>query len=212
MSIEYLDVFDERYEKIGTGSHAQVHREGLWHHTFHCWLIEQDSGKIVFQKRSEHKPLFPGKLDVSVAGHCRADESPTAALEREGHEELGIHIPTASLTPVGIRRVSYQSGTMINREFQHIFVGYLPCALEDLRFTDGEVSAAVLLSSHELDRAWKGETIQAEAWNGESRFVLSIDNASFIADADDYLVKIANLARVPGEFATAGTVFHHLNA
>ncbi len=38
--MEQLKVFDEKYTYLSNENRDKVHREGLWHETFHCWLVD----------------------------------------------------------------------------------------------------------------------------------------------------------------------------
>ena len=71
----------------------EVHTDGLWHRTFHLWLVsDRDGGLVYLQRRGadvRHEPL---KLDIAAAGHYRAGESLYDGL-READEELGLHEP-----------------------------------------------------------------------------------------------------------------------
>ena len=37
-----LDYYNENGEYIGYKSREDVHREGLWHKTVHCWLYDKE--------------------------------------------------------------------------------------------------------------------------------------------------------------------------
>ncbi|CAM4408405.1 NUDIX hydrolase [Paenibacillus tarimensis] len=57
MNKERFDIYDEQLNWIGQASRDEVHRQGYWHKTFHCWLVKHREGKlhVVFQKRQAGK-------------------------------------------------------------------------------------------------------------------------------------------------------------
>ena len=62
------------------------------HKSVYIWAIN-NKGQILIQRRALCKKLFPGKWDISIAGHIHAGELPIEACVRETNEELGIDIP-----------------------------------------------------------------------------------------------------------------------
>lgn len=84
--MEYLDIYDEYGNQIGTDSRENVHKEGLWHKTVHCWLYDQD-GNVYFQIRKDR-----GTLYTTASGHVQASETVEEAFTREIKEEIGITI------------------------------------------------------------------------------------------------------------------------
>jgi hypothetical protein len=54
-----------------TKRRGDVHRDGDWHRSVHVWLVDGD-GRLLLQQRSVHKDTFPGRWDVSAAGHISA--------------------------------------------------------------------------------------------------------------------------------------------
>ncbi len=69
---EQLTIFDENHRKIGEKERNQVHLDGDWHETFHCWFWKEDL--IYLQRRSMEKQNFPGKYDVTAAGRmCKIE-------------------------------------------------------------------------------------------------------------------------------------------
>lgn len=85
-SDEWLDVFNEQMKKIGQASRKNVHAQGLWHQTFHCWIINKSTTgrwSLLFQLRRKDKDVFPNQHDISCAGHLLSGE----AVE-EGVREL----------------------------------------------------------------------------------------------------------------------------
>ncbi len=84
--MEYLDIYDEYGNQIGTDSRENVHKEGLWHKTVHCWLYDQD-GNVYFQIRKDR-----GTLYTTASGHVQAGETVEEAFTREIKEEIGITV------------------------------------------------------------------------------------------------------------------------
>ena len=57
---------------------AEAHRTGAWHRAAHLWIVTPDR-RVLLQRRALTKENFPGKWDVSVAGHVGAGETAEAA-------------------------------------------------------------------------------------------------------------------------------------
>jgi len=121
--IELIDVFNDNMELIGNASREEVHSKGLWHQSFHCWVIRKkgDNTYVLFQKRGAHKKLYPNTLDITAAGHILSGETPEEGI-RELNEELGINVTIDKLTYLGIRCDVAQIGNVINREFCHTYL------------------------------------------------------------------------------------------
>ena len=97
---ELFDILDENGEVTGeTAPRSYVHKHGLYHRTAHIWLIKD--GKVLLQRRSPHKDSFPGRLDISSAGHISAGEEPLYSAVRELCEELGIKAELSELELIG---------------------------------------------------------------------------------------------------------------
>lgn len=61
MEKELLKTFDENGNARGTATRAEVHREGHWHETFHCWFTEKigDEHFIFFKSMTQTKKIIP---------------------------------------------------------------------------------------------------------------------------------------------------------
>ncbi|WP_442601199.1 NUDIX hydrolase [Paenibacillus sp. KN14-4R] len=120
---EYLDTFTENMEFLAVRSRDEVHRLGLWHQTFHCWLLQQDENRnyILFQKRCARKKDYPGYLDITAAGHLEAGEDPLDGI-REIREELGIDIEQKDLIPIGVVPCLLRAEHFIDNEFGHVYL------------------------------------------------------------------------------------------
>ena len=54
---EWLTIFDPERNTLGKKLRDEVHRDGDWHETFHCWFVEKDNEDmfLYFQLRSKNK-------------------------------------------------------------------------------------------------------------------------------------------------------------
>jgi isopentenyldiphosphate isomerase len=69
---ELIDIYDADGIPLGVATRNEVHQRGLWHHSFHCWVIfsSVDAEKIiVFQRRGPFKRDWTEYLDISGAGY-----------------------------------------------------------------------------------------------------------------------------------------------
>ncbi|WP_017812284.1 NUDIX hydrolase [Paenibacillus shenyangensis] len=141
--VEILDVFNEQMQKTGTATREEVHAQGLWHQTFHCWIVSgsaETGWKLLFQLRHPDKETFPDKLDTSSAGHLMTGESPEDGV-RELEEELGIAVTFSELTYCGTHRDEYRiSEHYMDREFTHVYLYVCDHPLEDYQVQHSEVT------------------------------------------------------------------------
>lgn len=93
------DEFDPYKDRpLSTGRYAKrsdVHRQGLWHCSVHIWIVRKRSpgpfpAEILLQKRSMTKDTFPGRWDISSAGHMVAGKGSLETACLELAEELGV--------------------------------------------------------------------------------------------------------------------------
>lgn len=156
---EILEIFDSSYKRIGTAPRSDVHKNGLWHHTFHCWIIRKRDGKeyVLFQKRAEIKKDWPSKLDITAAGHISEQETVADGI-REIKEELGVDVDYNALHYLGMRTEVLQTETLDNREFQHVYLFETEMPIEDFTFQAEEVSGLIELEISEGLRLFSGET------------------------------------------------------
>ena len=117
--MEILRTFDENYHYIKDESRDVVHREGLWHETFHCWLIDEEF--IYIQRRSANKKDFPCLFDITAAGHLEADETVEDGV-REIKEELGVQVDFSSLIKVGVIHDVIELPSFYDYEFAHVYL------------------------------------------------------------------------------------------
>ncbi|MEM2915978.1 MAG: NUDIX domain-containing protein [Candidatus Woesearchaeota archaeon] len=86
---EMLDVVNEKNKVVGKEAREKCHKKFLAHRIIQAFVFDK-KGRIFVAKRSKRKAVYPGLLDVSIAGHVDAGETYHQAAIREIHEELGI--------------------------------------------------------------------------------------------------------------------------
>ncbi|OLP64769.1 hypothetical protein BACPU_23590 [Bacillus pumilus] len=123
MEDEKINTLNKQQELIGVAARSDVHAQGLWHETFHFWLLkkEQDTVYLYFQLRSRSKKDFPSMFDITAAGHLLSNEKPSDGV-REIEEELGFSIPFQDLSFAGIIQDEIHTPQLIDREFCHVYL------------------------------------------------------------------------------------------
>ncbi len=119
MPAEFVDVYDDTLQVIGSMERALAHRVGALHKTMQCWFV--DAMHAYFQIRGKDVG-FPGLLDVTVGGHVSSDESEGAAIAREAREEVGVNVERMCLSHVGRNSFTYRHGEANVREFSEVFM------------------------------------------------------------------------------------------
>ncbi|WP_459501230.1 NUDIX hydrolase [Bacillus sp. C1] len=134
---EWLTIFDTTGNKIGKKLRDDVHRDGNWHETFHCWFVEKDNEDIFlyFQLRAKTKKDFPGKWDITSAGHIMHGENIGIGGLREIEEELGLSFQATDLEYKGIFKINYEIPHFIDREMCHM---YFHAVSKSLPFAPGD--------------------------------------------------------------------------
>lgn len=109
---------DQRNKKLGLRDKKEF-EFGKFIHRGSCLFLLNEKGKVLLQKRSQCKKLYPGKLDFSVSGTLE-DESYLECIQRESAEELGLK--NLEFCEVGVFRVFIDN---VDKSFQKLFVSYL---------------------------------------------------------------------------------------
>lgn len=155
---EKIEIFDSLFNHVGTNDRKIAHKEGLWHQTFHCWIIRKIEDKIyvLFQKRSANKADSPNMLDIPAAGHLQYNEQKEDGL-RELKEELGIEVHPDKLKYLGIRIEVIEVEGFNNKEFQHVYLLENNTPLKDFLLQEEEVSGLVEVELEEGLKLLYGE-------------------------------------------------------
>lgn len=166
MTETILDTYDADLRPQGAFPWSQVHREGLWHRTFHCWVVTRSpQPMLLLQWRSPEAVNFAGMLDVSAAGHVEAGETIEEGI-RELHEELGlVELTIDDLAYAGERvEVADQDNGQRNREYQSVYFYELEAPLEELNPQQEEVYGVLSMPMDEGIQLFSGkiESVQCD--------------------------------------------------
>ncbi|MNH80864.1 isopentenyl-diphosphate delta-isomerase [compost metagenome] len=160
MTTEMFDIFDKDMNHLGTASRQEAHAQGLWHQTFHCWVLNQSAERgpsLLLQLRHRNKDTFPSMFDTSCAGHLMAGETVQDGV-RELEEELGLSAAISELIYCGRVAEEYVlSEQLIDREFNHIFVYECDKPVEEYNFQLSEISGLFLVNLQEFEQLLDGE-------------------------------------------------------
>ncbi|WP_059102949.1 NUDIX hydrolase [Shouchella shacheensis] len=144
MENEQLRTFTEDGREEGVNSRADVHRLGLWHETFHCWVvsIENRLPYLHLQLRSSGKKDFPNLFDITAAGHLLASETIADGV-REVKEELGIDVSLDQLLPLGVLKNVIIQEELLDRELSNVFLYVKENEFEGYELQEEEVAGIV---------------------------------------------------------------------
>ncbi|MEV0702675.1 NUDIX domain-containing protein [Saccharopolyspora sp. NPDC050389] len=143
--MKLIDIFDDRYEHVGTEDKKEAHRQGLWHRTFSALALNPTNRRVLLQKKTPGRYTFdrPDYADITVGGHYHAGEDIPEGV-REVHEELGLPVTYTDLHPIGLRQTAVTlAPDYIEREFQHWHLLPLDVDLDAIPLSDAEVSGLV---------------------------------------------------------------------
>ncbi len=87
---ELFIVVDKDDKIIGYRTRYECHRNKNLIHRGIGVVIFNSKGKVLMQKRSRKKDLFPGYYSISTGGHVTKGESYRQAAQRELFEEIGV--------------------------------------------------------------------------------------------------------------------------
>lgn len=199
---EIIDIFDGNHHLIGEFERVAAHQQGLWHQTFHCWIVAKrnEVGYVILQLRSPSKKNYPNMLDITAAGHLDHGESPEDGV-RELEEELGIRVTADTLVSLGIKHdIMDEPNGVRNREFSHVYLLRDDRNLNEYRLQESEVSGLVEMGISEGLRLFSREVTKVTCsavriQDGVARqFTREVQIDDLIPRVDQYYLKIFMLA------------------
>ncbi|MCA1295476.1 NUDIX domain-containing protein [Paenibacillus sp. alder61] len=158
---ELFDVYDASMVKIGVDTRENVHAKGLWHQTFHCWIVsrpDHEPPRLLLQLRQSTKDTYPGLLDISSAGHLQAGETVEDGV-RELREELGLEVVFEDLFYCGlVPEEDRISPVLTDREFNHVFLYSCNKEAADYDFQAEEIAGLFFCEIEDFKRLLLGQT------------------------------------------------------
>ena len=157
MEEEQLKVFDEKRVQIGIATRSEVHEKGLWHETFHCWIVSEQDGQLYLylQIRSPLKKDYPNLLDITAAGHLLAHEEIVDGI-REMEEEIGIYAKMEELIYLGVLNYEMNNGNFLDKEFAHTFLYKRNIGFDEFQLQEEEVAGIVSTRLEDFYALWEG--------------------------------------------------------
>jgi isopentenyldiphosphate isomerase len=195
---ELLDVLDGFGRPTGgVAWKSEAHRLGLWHRCSHCWVYGADAAGpyLLVQRRAATKDTWPGRLDVTAAGHLRSGEDPLGGALREVEEELGLRVAPERLVPLGTRRIEQRIKEGCDREFHEVFLLFDPTSPNEMRLQEGEVEAVLRVGLDDAERLGAGVVAPAVEYAEGGASTTRVGLSDFVANEDDYLRRVAWAAR-----------------
>ena len=117
--MELFETFDRDGNPRGLVPRDEVHARGLWHKSTHVFVYDPQD-RLLIQRRSQNKDLYPGLWDYSVGEHLLPGESFLAGAHRGLAEELSIRV--RDLEPLGEPRWSeVVAPNAVDREIQQAY-------------------------------------------------------------------------------------------
>ena len=188
--MEQLKVFDENYTYLRDESRDNVHLKGLWHETFHCWLLDE---KFVYiQKRSVVKKDFPGLYDITAAGHILSTETAADGI-REVEEELGIDVDLSKLHSKGNVQDSIELSNFIDREFANVFLYESTFAASEFSLQQEEVESVHVVERKALIDLFVNEVMTVKCVNIFDGTLTEIGLIDFVPHERSYFEKVAHM-------------------
>lgn len=162
MADELIDIYDCDMNQLGTAMKSQAHNEGLWHKSFHCWIVKPSNDgkhKVWLQLRGKDKAFFPNVLDISAAGHLAAGEEAKDGV-REIEEEIGLKAEKDQLVKMFTHTQTIDSNSIMEREFNPTYVMATDFAIENLKMQPEEVDGVYEALIDDLIELTNGEKKQ----------------------------------------------------
>jgi isopentenyldiphosphate isomerase len=100
---EIFDLVDLNDHVIGQVRRGEAHRDPALIHRSVQVLVFAHDGRLLLQRRSASKDLFPGYYCASASGHVASGEDYATTAERELAEELGISVPLTYISKALVR-------------------------------------------------------------------------------------------------------------
>lgn len=199
MTDELIDIYDEKMNHLGTATREQAHREGLWHKTFHCWIVQkspQGRAQVLLQVRGRNQN-HPSLIDISSAGHIAAGTDPKTNGLENINKELGLSVTADQLIKLFTDTHVYQKNNYINHEFTPTYLLESPTPLIDYKLNpeavDGvfvaDVEDMLNLFRHKVEQIFISGVI-SDNFGQFTPHTGAIRREDFVPHTDTYYLKV----------------------
>ena len=156
---EMVDIYNpDTMEKTGEIiDKSAAHRLGIWHSSIHLIIMNKDKTKVLLQKRSNTKDLYPNTWDISVGGHIMSKESDKEAVKRELKEELGIE--SSNIELVKKYREELNNNGVDSKEIVSLFIMQIDENVEKFKLQKEEVSNIKWFTKIEMENLIKDRKV-----------------------------------------------------
>ena len=159
-AVEYFQTYSGTGEPLSLVSRDQVHAQGLWHCSAHV-LLFNSADKLLLQRRSKDKDLYPNCWDYSVGEHLMPGETFRQGVERGLLEELGLRVKT--LVSWGeVKQETWSGSGFIDCS---IFQGFVARANDNVVFASDEVAQVCWVALSELHKLLAAEAESCTPWS-----------------------------------------------
>ena len=168
--MEYFDVIDSHGDFTNEiASRKECHEKGLWHKAIVVQIISTDNKRVLLQKRSANKRMWPNLWDVASGGHVLAGELGYQAGIREAKEELGVDLKRDELEFIGATTSENIQKDIINRHYNEYYIVHKDIDLNDITIQEDEVQEVKWFNVEELkkrvDNNFEELTDKVELWH-----------------------------------------------
>jgi isopentenyl-diphosphate delta-isomerase len=153
-----VELVDEAGRAVGSLGKLAAHREpGSFHRAISVFLIDAD-GRLILQRRAAGKYHSGGLWSNTCCGHPAPGETPEAAARRRLADELDLVVDAGGLREAGIAiyAVDDEESGLVEREYNHVFVGRASAAPVPNPAEVDEVTTLDLEEALSPARDWDG--------------------------------------------------------
>ncbi len=186
--MEYFDELNENGEKTGRKvERTFAHENGILHATSQIYIYRYHKGRleILLQKRSQNKDSYPGKLDISCAGHVPSGLDYDENALKELSEELGIKADISSLKRIGVFRTSkkaeFYGKPFHDEQLSAVYIYELYIESADIKYQKEEIENVLWMGADEILKRLSA---------GDSAFCLNPERFKTVLDAIYHNIKV----------------------
>ena len=157
---EFLVKVNSKDKIIGKVSRKIAHQNNKIIHKAVGLVVFDKKGRMLMQKRSKTKDLYPGIWTVSVSGHVGVGEKEEKAILREAKEEIGLQLNQKDIKFLSKDLIKSVKETELMVHFYVIYEG-------PFKFNKQEIEKLAWFSSKEILEKMKDKRIELTPFTQE---------------------------------------------